>query len=68
MAECKINTYNKNEKGKNKGDMKLQLSIKENTKFVPMKTEIDWSKLLMPEKEWPHLFQPIFDLSHAYGV
>ena len=59
--------YDRHEKGKQKGEMKAQLSPIENHKLFALKSEIDRLHLVY-QKQWPRPFTPIASLSHAYGV
>ena len=68
IVENEYNKYEKNGKGKKKGEMTTQLSDEENNKLVAVKMELDRIWLMFKSKEWPSPFTPTADLSHAYGV
>lgn len=68
IVENEYNKYEKNGKGKKKGEMTTQLSDEENNKLVAVKMELDRIWLMFKSKEWPSPCTPTADLSHAYGV
>ena len=66
VEEKEYDTYTKDGKGKKKGEMKTQLSEKENNKLVHIKMEIDRVGEIV--NDWPASYNPIADLSYAYGI
>ena len=64
--ENEYDVYEDNRHGKKKGEMKVQLSVKENNKLVHMKMELDRVKESIDV--WPTSFTPLADLAYAFGI